>query len=265
MTVTLFCDESHCPLNLDKTNRQSEEKYFCIAGIVVPEVQEAAFVEKINALKRRHFRRSRRPEKVEIKGFDCVNKKDGFTSFTDEAVTAFRRELSHLIFYELGVKVIRECKLESDAKALIGKKLQGGVDLGPYELTTLFLVKQYNSYLNRKDTRGRIIFDKGNCNARKVVSWLKKYEHTMVWDLSSRIDLQQTEGEFFMDSKDSAMLQIADVCAFTSAFFFAMTHSENGIVSGERLTKLVQQPYPLELADLDAACILDDHIIYPNQ
>jgi hypothetical protein len=253
MSVTLYCDESKYSWNLRGTG--PEHRYFCIAGLIVTEKAKDDLKSELCEFKKRFFKAEEKPKSIELKGKDFVGRKGVFSCFTDEKMDLFRRELSYLIFKRLRIRVLAICNKESVFGTSKQISLSDQLQLPPYELATFLLFVRYNAYLMNKGLRGKIVFDEGNENVLRLLSWMKKGERRRAFDLCSCINLQGDTKKFFDNSKRNHMLQVADMCAYTIAFFYAMTHLDNRTVVADRVNRLLQINCPVGIAELMDACI----------
>jgi len=197
--VTMYCDASdHC---------YRGNTHHCIAGVILEDTQKVILDTEINSLKRRYWGEywDRNPEKVEIKGTDITDKRKCFRRLSTPRMRAFLEELWEIIFDGLELKVLPFYAQKS---------------------YTLFL-NHYNNYLVEQGITGKIIFDEGDDNFKKLVRVMKEKEAFYVFDTSSRIRMTKDEIDHcLVDSRKENALQIADLFAYTTAFFSAMTHAE---------------------------------------
>jgi hypothetical protein len=253
MSVTLYCDESKYSWDINK--KGPDYVYLCIAGLIVPAEAESALVSELCKFKKRFFGAKTKPELIELKGRDFSNKKGAFSHFTDEMMNSFSRELSCLLFQKFHIRVLATCNKESAFGNSKRVSLSRQLELPPYEYATFQLFVRYNTYLMNKGLKGKIVFDEGNMNVLRLLSWMKKDEVRKAFDLSSCINLQGDTEYFFDKSERNQLLQVADLCAYTNAFFYAMTHLDNGTVAANRINRFEQIKCPVGIPELNDAWI----------
>lgn len=257
MNITVYCDESK--QNWKNDGAGPSDRYFCIAGILLPKGMEAAFNEEISGFKRKVFGSSANRELVEIKGSHFARKTGAFSSFTDHDRDSFCEELTRIIFQKLGVKVLAICDTENKFELAHEKHLSGKLKLRSCELPFFLFLLRYNAYLKENGYTGKMIFDDGNHNFIRLLDWMKSNEPNMAFDLSSRIKVQADAKEFFVNSAQNNMVQIADVCAYTIAFWHAATHLEKRgqkrVLAANRVERLHANKCPVDYTVLRDACI----------
>lgn len=257
MNITIYCDESK--QNWKKDGAGPSDRYFCIAGILLPEGMEAAFSEEIRGFKRRVFGSSANPELAEIKGSYFAKKIRAFSGFTDHDRDFFREELARIIFQKLGIKVLAICDTENRFELVDAKRLSDKLKLRTHELSYFLFLLHYNAYLKENGYAGKVVFDEGNHNFIRLLNWMKNNEGTRAFDLSSHIDVQADAKEFFVNSTENNMVQIADVCAYTIAFWHTATHLEKRgqkrVLAANRIERLLTNKCPVDCAALSDAYI----------
>ena len=210
----------------DASNRQyCNQISYCIAGVILTDCEKGSLDNEVDRLKRNTFQK---PELVELKGKFISEKKGEFGKLDPERMELFLKKLSRLIFDVLRLKIIplytsRLENLSYTLPRLIKNQKNENREILPY----FFFLSQYNNFLEENRMTGKIIFDQGDNNFKKLLKEQKEQEPFRVFDLCTRINMTVDEIQTCtQDSRQNNAIQIADLYAYTIRQSYVLTSAE---------------------------------------
>jgi hypothetical protein len=113
-------------------------------------------------------------------------------------------------------------------------------------LAYFIFINQYNDFLFKKGVKGKIVFDEGNDNFKKLLKNMKEQELVRVFDLCTCITMTIDEIKAcLIDSRKENALQIADLFAYTTYVSYAKSpNALSGKIFGKKWL-----PLPIERLD----------------
>ncbi len=199
--VTIYCDA-----------RDSLTDGYCIAGVILTDAEKVILDQKVNGLKKEFW--GHKWEQYEIKATDIEGRRGGFRK---EGMKLFLDKLWTIIFDEMRLKVLplfaKRMELENYNRKLIPEQKPND----PYILAYFIFMNQYNDFLDRRKIRGKIVFDEGDNNFKKLLRNMKDWEPVRAFELCRCITMTIDEIKAcLIDSRKENALQIADLFASTT-------------------------------------------------
>lgn len=214
---------------------------YCVAGVILRGAEKPILDEKVNSLKREFWRD--KWEKYEIKATDITGRREGFRS---PRMKSFLEKLGSIIFDEMRLRVLslyaKREELVNYNKMFIPTQKRNDSNM----LAFFIFINQYNDFLFKKEVKGKIVFDEGNDNFKKLLKNMKEQELVRVFDLCTCITMTIDEIKAcLIDSRKENALQIADLFAYTTYVSYAKSpNALSGKIFGKKWL-----PLPIERLD----------------